>query len=40
MKAAGKLDCHRTPSGRVLFRRHDVLKVVTHPENSSRNGDS
>jgi predicted site-specific integrase-resolvase len=39
-RTASKLDCHRTPSGRVLFRRHDVLKVVTHPENSSRNGDS
>jgi predicted site-specific integrase-resolvase len=39
-RTAGKFDCHRTPSGRVLFRRHDVLKVLTHPENSSRNGDS
>ncbi len=37
---AGKLDCHRTPSGRVLFRRHDVLKAVSHPGNSSRNGDN
>ena len=25
---AGKIGFHRTPSGRVLFRRHDVLKVV------------
>jgi hypothetical protein len=24
---AGKLACHRTPSGRVLFRKHDVLTV-------------
>jgi hypothetical protein len=37
---AGKLDCRRTPSGRVLFRRHDVLKVVSHPGNSSGNGSS
>jgi excisionase family DNA binding protein len=32
--AAGKIECHRTPSGRVLFRRHDVLKVITHPQGS------
>ena len=25
---AGKVDCHRTPSGRVLFRKRDVLMVV------------
>jgi hypothetical protein len=25
---AGKVGCHRTPSGRVLFRKHDVLTVV------------
>jgi hypothetical protein len=25
---AGKVDCHRTPSGRVLFRRRDVLTAV------------
>jgi excisionase family DNA binding protein len=25
---AGKIGFHRTPSGRVLFRRHDVLKAV------------
>ena len=25
---AGKVEFHRTPSGRVLFRRHDVLKSV------------
>jgi excisionase family DNA binding protein len=36
---AGKIDCHRTPSGRALFRRHDVLQVVTHPQSSSRSGE-
>jgi predicted site-specific integrase-resolvase len=25
---AGKVGCHRTPSGRVLFRKYDVLTVV------------
>jgi predicted site-specific integrase-resolvase len=25
---AGKVGCQRTPSGRVLFRKHDVLTVV------------
>lgn len=25
---AGKVGCHRTPSGRVLFRKRDVLTVV------------
>jgi excisionase family DNA binding protein len=25
---AGKIRCYRTPSGRVLFRRRDVLIVV------------
>jgi hypothetical protein len=24
----GKVGCHRTPSGRVLFRKHDVLSDV------------
>jgi predicted site-specific integrase-resolvase len=24
----GKIACRRTPSGRVLFRKRDVLKVV------------
>jgi excisionase family DNA binding protein len=37
---AGKIGGQRTPSGRVLFRRHDVLKVVTHPQSSSGNGNS
>jgi excisionase family DNA binding protein len=26
---AGKIGCQRTPSGRVLFRRRDVLTIVT-----------
>jgi predicted site-specific integrase-resolvase len=30
---AGKVACHRTPSGRVLFRKRDVLTVVAR-ENS------
>ena len=25
---AGKLTCYRTPSGRVLFRRNDVLIAI------------
>jgi excisionase family DNA binding protein len=25
---AGKVRCHRTPSGRVLFRKDDVLRAV------------
>jgi excisionase family DNA binding protein len=25
---AGKILCHRTPSGRVLFRKRDVLTAV------------
>lgn len=25
---AGKVGCQRTPSGRVLFRKHDVLELV------------
>jgi excisionase family DNA binding protein len=25
---AGNVGYHRTPSGRALFRKHDVLKVV------------
>jgi predicted site-specific integrase-resolvase len=27
-RVAGKLGCQRTPSGRVLFRKHDVLTAV------------
>jgi excisionase family DNA binding protein len=29
---AGKVACHRTPSGRVLFRKRDVLTVVTRED--------
>ena len=25
---AGKVGCHRTPSGRVLFRKADVLTII------------
>ena len=35
---AGKIGFHRTPSGRVLFRRHDVLKVVDPAVAASRQG--
>jgi excisionase family DNA binding protein len=37
---AGKIGCHRTPSGRVLFRKHEVLKVVICPQNSSNGNGS
>jgi predicted site-specific integrase-resolvase len=30
----GKVAGHRTPSGRVLFRKRDILKVVTQGETS------
>jgi excisionase family DNA binding protein len=33
---AGKVGCHRTPSGRVLFRKRDVLTVVAQPRRSPR----
>jgi hypothetical protein len=33
---AGKVSCHRTPSGRVLFRKHDVLTVVFPTQTSLR----
>src|SRR5438270_9348932 len=29
---AGKLTCHRTPSGRSLFRKRDVLTVVARAQ--------
>jgi excisionase family DNA binding protein len=29
---AGKVACHRTPSGRVLFRKRDVLTVVARED--------
>ena len=32
---AGKVGYHRTPSGRVLFRKHDVLKVVANGQSST-----
>jgi predicted site-specific integrase-resolvase len=32
---AGKVGYHRTPSGRVLFRKHDVLKVVANGQSSA-----
>jgi excisionase family DNA binding protein len=35
---AGKVGFHRTPSGRVLFRRHDVLKMVDPTAAVSRHG--
>jgi excisionase family DNA binding protein len=31
---AGKVRCHRTPSGRVLFRKDDVLRAVTRVQAS------
>ena len=31
---AGKISCHRTPSGRVLFRKHDVLTVIPRTQTS------
>ena len=36
---AGKLGCHRTPSGRVLFRKHDVLTAVAPTQTSPRRPD-
>jgi hypothetical protein len=33
---AGKVRCHRTPSGRVLFRTHDVLTVIARAKTSLR----
>ena len=35
---AGKLTCHRTPSGRPLFRKRDVITVVARAQ-ISRPGD-
>jgi excisionase family DNA binding protein len=37
---AGKLTCHRTPGGRPLFRRCDVLTVVAGTPESPRKGDA
>jgi predicted site-specific integrase-resolvase len=36
----GKVGCQRTPSGRVLFRKHDVLTVVSRTQASLRNDDN
>ena len=36
---AGKVACHRTPSGRVLFRKGDVLMVVAAAQAPSRRRD-
>ena len=36
---AGKLGCQRTPSGRVLFRKYDVLTVVTRAQTAPRRDD-
>src|SRR5258707_13144405 len=33
---AGKVSCQRTPSGRVLFRKQDVLTAVARPGRSPR----
>jgi excisionase family DNA binding protein len=32
---AGKIGYHRTPSGRALFRKHDVLQVIPGGQRSS-----
>ena len=36
---AGKVGCHRTPSGRVLFRKDDVLRVVARAETTPPGGE-
>ena len=33
---AGKVSCHRTPSGRVLFRKRDVLTIIFPRQTVSR----
>ncbi len=33
---ARKVGCQRTPSGRVLFRKQDVLTMVARAETSAR----
>jgi predicted site-specific integrase-resolvase len=35
-RMAGKVPCHRTPSGRVLFRKYDVLTVIAPAKISLR----
>jgi excisionase family DNA binding protein len=34
--SAGKVRCHRTPSGRVLFRKGDVLTIIFPGQAASR----
>jgi excisionase family DNA binding protein len=36
---AGKLTCYRTPSGRVLFRRNDVLIALERKPATGRSAD-
>jgi predicted site-specific integrase-resolvase len=36
---SGKVACHRTPSGRALFRKRDVLVVVAGARASPRSRD-
>jgi excisionase family DNA binding protein len=36
---AGKIKCYRTPSGRVLFRRNDVLSAIEQKPVAGRSGD-
>ena len=36
---AGKLRCYRTPSGRVLFRRNDVLTAIERKPAPGRSAD-
>jgi predicted site-specific integrase-resolvase len=33
---AGKVACHRTPSGRVLFRKRDILTMIAGGKTSPR----
>jgi predicted site-specific integrase-resolvase len=33
---AGKVGCQRTPSGRVLFRKRDVLMIIFPGQTASR----
>jgi hypothetical protein len=33
---AGKVTCQRTPSGRVLFRKRDILTLVAQAETAPR----
>jgi excisionase family DNA binding protein len=37
---AGKIGCHRTPSGRMLFSKEDVLKAVDPSQKAARDGGS